>query len=58
MLYVADSYNHKIKKIDFSQNESAGEIKTWIGNSEIKNPELLDGSKPLLNEPHGLWTHI
>jgi len=55
-LYVADTYNHKIKIMDFSQESSkVPPIVSWIGDSSEKNPKVVDGKKPILNEPNGLW---
>jgi len=56
---VADSYNHKIKVMDFSKAGVKNvPIKNWIGDSEEKNPRVIDGKKPILNEPNGLWTVV
>lgn len=57
-LYVADSYNHKIKIMDFSTDQQQVPIKSWIGTSTEKNPRVLDGKEPLLNEPNGLWAYV
>lgn len=55
-LYVADSYNHKIKIMDFSSDsKSVPPITSWIGSSTEKNPRVVDGKHPILNEPNGLW---
>ena len=32
-------------------------IKSWIGNSKEKNPRVVDGKIPLLNEPSGIYGH-
>lgn len=45
-LYVADSYNHKIKKIDLKKSEAT----TWLGDGKAGNS--LDPLK--LSEPAGL----
>ena len=46
-LYVADSYNHKIKTMDFSgKNSKDIEIKSWIGTSKEKNPSVIDSKNP------------
>ena len=42
-IYIADTYNNKIKRID----PNAGTIETWLG----------DGSPDLLFEPHALSIH-
>jgi len=55
---VADSYNHKIKIMDFSNEASTIPVKSWIGTSTEKNPRVVDGKKPILNEPNGLWTVV
>ena len=45
-LYVADSYNHKIKRVDLETREST----TWLGDGKIG-----DGLNPLrLSEPAGM----
>ncbi len=46
LLYVADSYNHKIKKVDLAKKEA----KTWLGDG--KAGDRLD--PPRLSEPGGL----
>jgi len=45
-LYIADTYNSKIKKIDVTTNTVTG----WLGSG----PGWADGSNPLFNEPGGL----
>jgi thiol-disulfide isomerase/thioredoxin len=45
-LYVADTYNSKIKVIDMSQNT----ISSWLGDGS----GWADGTAPLFNEPGGL----
>ena len=45
-LYIADTYNSKIKKIDLTTNTVTG----WLGSG----PGWEDGSDPLFNEPGGL----
>ncbi|CDW76170.1 nhl repeat-containing protein 2-like [Stylonychia lemnae] len=57
-LYVADTYNHKIKVMDFSQEAKNVPVISWIGTSTEKNPRVVDGKKPILNEPNGLWTVV
>ena len=53
---MADTYNHKIKVMDFSQDSSSvPPIVSWIGDSTEKNPRVVDGKQPILNEPNGLW---
>ena len=38
-LYVADSYNHKIKFMDFSsQGKQVPNVVSWVGNSAVKRP--------------------
>ena len=32
-------------------------IVSWIGNSKEKNPRVIDGKEPLLNEPSGIFGH-
>jgi DNA-binding beta-propeller fold protein YncE len=46
LLYIADTYNHKIKLID----PSSSEITTFLGDT----PGWRDGSEPLFYEPGGL----
>lgn len=46
ILYVADTYNSKIKRVTLSD----GSIVTWLGGE----PGWADGSTPLFNEPGGL----
>lgn len=54
-LYVADSYNHKIKKIAVDAYEKYEfEVKNWVG---VGKPGLEDGPKGSLNEPNGLWPY-
>jgi hypothetical protein len=59
-LYVADTYNHKLKTIDLSQNieNNVFEVVSWVGRT-TKTPVLLDGSKNVaeLHEPYGLWVY-
>lgn len=61
-LYVADTYNHKIKVITGQDGSisSKSEILNWIGVSTEKNPRVIDGvgSQALLNEPNGCWAKI
>lgn len=45
-LYVADTYNSKIKRIDVQD----GGITSWLGDS----PGWRDGTDPLFNEPGGI----
>jgi DNA-binding beta-propeller fold protein YncE len=47
VLYVADTYNHKIKQIDPAERRS----RTLFGKTESG---LRDGNDPLFNEPGGL----
>jgi len=46
VLYVADTYNSKIKQIDLSTNT----VTTWLGDEG----GWVDGDAPLFNEPGGL----
>jgi thiol-disulfide isomerase/thioredoxin len=46
MLYVADTYNSKIKRVTVS----SGTVTTWLG----EDAGWADGSAPLFNEPGGL----
>lgn len=46
ILYVADTYNSKIKRVDIA----SGSISSWLGGE----PGWADGSSPLFNEPGGL----
>ncbi len=45
-LYIADTYNSKIKKIDVTSNT----VTSWLGSE----PGWADGSNPMFNEPGGL----
>jgi DNA-binding beta-propeller fold protein YncE len=47
-LYVADSYNHKIKVAD----PATRAVRTYLGDGKRGNE---DGSKPRFYEPSGLW---
>lgn len=42
-LYVADTYNHKIKVMDFTQPAKQVPVTSWIGTSTEKNPRVVDG---------------
>ena len=46
-LFVADTYNHKIKKINISQRSA----ESWLGTGK---PGLKDGKSPQFYEPGGL----
>ncbi len=46
LIYVADTYNNKIKRID----PASGEVKTWLG----EDYGWRDGEQPLFYEPGGL----
>ena len=46
LLYVADSYNHKIRTVD----PQSGEVSTWLGDGQAGDPD----STERLNEPAGL----
>lgn len=46
MLYVADTYNSKIKRVDTTQNS----VTSWLGTTA----GWADGTAPLFNEPGGL----
>lgn len=45
-LYVADTYNSKIKKVDVGTNT----VTSWLGSE----PGWADGTEPLFNEPGGI----
>ncbi len=47
ILYVADTYNHKIKRLD----PVTGEVTTWLGDGR---PGWQDGDMPCFYEPGGL----
>ena len=47
-VYVADSYNHKIKII----NPETRDCRTFLGDGK---PGLHDGGLPRFDEPSGLW---
>ena len=62
-LYVADTYNHKIKLMRQQDGESLTSevpLNTWVGKSQEKNPKVLDGTPGvgLLNEPNGCWAKV
>ena len=61
-LYVADTYNHKIKMIglDGADKSAYKNLKNWIGTSKDKNPRVVDGitSAARLNEPNGCWAKV
>ena len=60
-LYVADTYNHKIKVMVAVDVERKLTKQTylgdWIGSSTDKNPRVLNGTRrqARLNEPNGCW---
>jgi len=45
-LYIADTYNSKIKRVDIATNS----VTSWLGSA----PGWGDGTNPLFNEPGGL----
>ena len=45
-LYIADTYNSKIKKVDVATNT----VTSWLGT----DPGWADGTEPLFNEPGGI----
>jgi thiol-disulfide isomerase/thioredoxin len=45
-LYIADTYNSKIKKVDVATNT----VTSWLGSS----PDWADGTEPMFNEPGGI----
>jgi thiol-disulfide isomerase/thioredoxin len=45
-LYIADTYNSKIKRVDIATNT----VTNWLGSA----PGWADGTDPLFNEPGGL----
>ena len=63
-LYVADTYNHKIKAMKESETGTSlsrqTPLKNWLGTSTDKNPRVEDGVGPeaRLNEPNGCWARI
>jgi hypothetical protein len=32
-------------------------VTSWIGTSTEKDPRVVDGKQPILNEPNGLWAY-
>ena len=59
-LYVADTYNHKIKRMRNRSGLSLTaeqKIETWLGDSDDKSPRVLDAPTidARLNEPNGCW---
>lgn len=57
-MYVADSYNHKIKIMDFSKEQEHVPIKSWIGKYDRKSAQVVDDDIPLFNEPNGVWAYV
>ena len=62
-LYVADTYNHKIKRMRNRSGLSLTaeqKIETWLGDSDDKSPRVLDAANTdaRLNEPNGCWARI
>jgi len=58
-LYIADTYNHKIKKIDLGQViiDNTFRVESWLGSS-AGEPGVKDGKDSLrFNEPNGLWLY-
>jgi hypothetical protein len=52
VLYVADTYNHKIKRLLLDDGQSVlGEVITWLGDGR---PGWRDGTAPRFYEPGGL----
>jgi DNA-binding beta-propeller fold protein YncE len=50
-LYVADTYNNKIKAINLSDRT----CRTIAGNGESANKDADEGAKAAFNEPGGIW---
>ena len=45
--------------MDFSkESKIVPPVTSWIGTSHEKNPRVVDGKQPLLNEPNGLWALV
>lgn len=44
--------------MDFSKEAKQVLIASWIGDSNERNPSVVDGMKPQLNEPNGLWAYV
>lgn len=44
--------------MDFSKESKTVPVTSWIGSSTEKNPRVVDGKQPILNEPNGLWTVV
>lgn len=62
-LYVADTYNHKIKVMKPQADSGLSRetpLQSWIGTSTDKNPRVRDGpdGEARLNEPNGCWAKI
>jgi len=59
-LYIADTYNHRLKKIDLSKDitNNSFTVSTWVGRA-TPTPVHKDGPKELaeLHEPYGLWVY-
>jgi len=58
-LFVADTYNHKIKIMTGEDGTINSEtpIKDWVGVANEKNPSVVDGvgAAAILKEPNGCW---
>ena len=62
-LYVADTYNHKIKVLhesDAANLSRETSLNDWIGSSSDKKPRVHDGvgGGARLNEPNGCWARV
>jgi sugar lactone lactonase YvrE len=51
VLFVADTYNNKIKAIDVEQRT----CRTIAGSGEAANKDADEGAKAAFNEPGGIW---
>ena len=48
VLYVADTYNHKIKIMKGEEGQDitlSDNMRNWLGVSTDKNPRVLDGAE-------------
>lgn len=44
--------------MDFSKSADKVPVTSWVGTSKEKNPSVIDGKEPQLNEPNGLWAYV
>ena len=49
-LYVADTYNNKVKQLDVATRE----CETFVGTGKVGNADAADGTAATFNEPAGI----